>query len=87
MFQIIAEQDRKRVQEKKFYSIVSGNLFIFASLDVRPLPVVASLGLLRLPLSDDDVLLLELHGEGQQVIVNLHQTMSGKVKRLKGKLS
>jgi hypothetical protein len=66
---------------------VSGNLFIFASLDVRPLPVVASLGLLRLPLGDDDILLLELHGEGQQVIVNLHQSMSGKVKKLKVKLS
>jgi hypothetical protein len=83
MFQIIAQQDCKTSsRKKKFYSIVSRNLFVFASLDVRPLPVVASLGLLRLPLGNDDVLFLELHGEGQQVIVNLHQTMSGKVKRL-----
>ena len=52
--------------------------------DSLPLPalvdvVTPRLGLLRLPLSDDDVLLLKLHAEAQDVAVNLHQPVSASV--------
>ncbi len=37
------------------------------------LVVMLVLGLLSLPPIDQDVVLLELHGQGQRVVVNLHQ--------------
>jgi hypothetical protein len=56
---------------------VSGAAHLFVPL--VPFAVVPSLGLLGLPLRDDDVLLLKLHRQRQQVVVDLHQTMAVKI--------